>query len=195
MGYAVKEIVYTLQGEGGQTGRAAVFCRFSGCNLWSGFERDRAVGKGGCARWCDTNFVGTDGPNGGKFALPSALADKIESQWLGGAEQRLVVCTGGEPLLQLDEALIDELHRRHFTVAVETNGTQDPPKGLDWDLREPEGADRTEVEVRHRAQDGSTPRTNSSPSSLSRSTSSTSSCNRRTTGTRKPISRRSWITA
>jgi 7-carboxy-7-deazaguanine synthase (Cx14CxxC type) len=128
--YAVKEMFYTLQGEGAQAGRAAVFCRFAGCNLWSGREQDRA---GAVCNFCDTEFVGTDGQNGGKFATAEALADAIASFWpKGQAGTPYVVCTGGEPLLQLDEAAIEALHARGFEVAVETNGTQPAPAGLDW---------------------------------------------------------------
>jgi len=130
MNYAVKEVYYTLQGEGGQSGRAAVFCRFAGCNLWSGREADRA---GAVCNFCDTDFVGTDGPGGGKFDTPVALAEHIAHHWPAGLPGRpLVVCTGGEPLLQLDEPLIDALHALGFEVAVETNGTQPAPAGLDW---------------------------------------------------------------
>ncbi len=130
MTYAVKEVYYTLQGEGGQSGRAAVFCRFAGCNLWSGREADRASAV--CS-FCDTDFVGTDGPAGGKFDTPDALAAHIARQWPQGLPGRpLVVCTGGEPLLQLDEPLVDALHAQGFEVAVETNGTQPAPAGLDW---------------------------------------------------------------
>jgi 7-carboxy-7-deazaguanine synthase (Cx14CxxC type) len=130
MSYAVKEVYYTLQGEGGQSGRAAVFCRFAGCNLWSGREADRA---GAVCNFCDTDFVGTDGPGGGRFDTPAALAEHIARQWPAGlAGSPLVVCTGGEPLLQLDEPLIDALHAQGFEVAVETNGTQPAPAGLDW---------------------------------------------------------------
>ncbi|WP_028999211.1 7-carboxy-7-deazaguanine synthase [Azohydromonas australica] len=128
MAYAVKEIFYTLQGEGAQAGRAAVFCRFAGCNLWSGREADRAQAV---CRFCDTDFVGTDGPGGGKFADAAALADAVAAQWPGGGKP-LVVCTGGEPLLQLDAPLIEALHARGFQIAVETNGTQPAPAGLDW---------------------------------------------------------------
>nr|WP_282598223.1 7-carboxy-7-deazaguanine synthase [Chromobacterium violaceum] len=127
--YTVKEIFYTLQGEGRQAGRAAVFCRFAGCNLWSGREEDRA--KAVC-QFCDTDFVGT-GPDGGKFDSARALAERIASEWpddAGGV--RYVVCTGGEPLLQLDAELIDALHAEGFEVAVETNGTVAAPPGLDW---------------------------------------------------------------
>lgn len=129
--YAVKEIYYTLQGEGAQAGRAAVFLRFAGCNLWSGREQDRA--KAICS-FCDTDFVGTDGPGGGKFATADALASSVAARWPADDRrgQRLVVCTGGEPLLQLDTALIEALHAGGFEVAVETNGTQAAPTGLDW---------------------------------------------------------------
>src|SRR5262245_16607874 len=126
--YAIKEIYYTLQGEGMQTGRAAVFCRFAGCNLWSGREADRATA---ICQFCDTDFVGTDGPGGGKFDSAEALADAVAAQWPGGG-QPLVVCTGGEPLLQLDEAVVLALHARGFAIAIETNGTQLPPPGIDW---------------------------------------------------------------
>jgi 7-carboxy-7-deazaguanine synthase (Cx14CxxC type) len=130
MTYSVKEIYYTLQGEGGQAGRAAVFCRFAGCNLWTGREEDRA--KAVC-QFCDTDFVGTDGPGGGKFATPEELATAVASHWPAAAGGKpLVVCTGGEPLLQLDEPAISALHARGFEVAVETNGTQPAPAGLDW---------------------------------------------------------------
>lgn len=130
MTYSVKEIFYTLQGEGAQAGRPAVFCRFAGCNLWSGLERDRA--DAACT-FCDTDFIGTDGVGGGKFATAPALAAAIASQWpAGSGGAPYVVCTGGEPLLQLDAALIDALHAREFAVAVETNGTQAAPLGLDW---------------------------------------------------------------
>ncbi|CAM4006446.1 7-carboxy-7-deazaguanine synthase [Roseateles saccharophilus] len=128
MTYSVKELFYTLQGEGAQAGRAAVFCRFAGCNLWTGREQDRATAV---CNFCDTDFVGTDGEGGGKFATAQALADTIAKAWPGGGKP-YVVCTGGEPLLQLDEPLIDALHAHGFEVAVETNGTQPAPKGLDW---------------------------------------------------------------
>jgi 7-carboxy-7-deazaguanine synthase (Cx14CxxC type) len=128
--YSVKEIFYTLQGEGAQAGRAAVFCRFAGCNLWTGREQDRAEAV---CRFCDTDFVGTDGTGGGKFATADALADAVAAQWPDAApDRRYVVCTGGEPLLQLDAPLVEALHARGFAVAVETNGTVDPPPGLDW---------------------------------------------------------------
>jgi 7-carboxy-7-deazaguanine synthase (Cx14CxxC type) len=127
--YTVKEIFYTLQGEGAHAGRPAVFCRFAGCNLWSGLERDRAAAV---CRFCDTDFVGT-GPDGGRFESADALAEAVAVRWPAGTDAgRFVVCTGGEPLLQLDEALIDALHERGFEVAIETNGTQPAPPGVDW---------------------------------------------------------------
>jgi 7-carboxy-7-deazaguanine synthase (Cx14CxxC type) len=132
MTYAVKEIFYTLQGEGAHSGRPAVFCRFAGCNLWSGLERDRAAAV---CRFCDTDFVGTDGPGGGKFAGAAALVDALDACWPAartGGVRPFVVCTGGEPLLQVDAALVAELHARGWEVAVETNGTCAPPPGLDW---------------------------------------------------------------
>jgi 7-carboxy-7-deazaguanine synthase len=136
MSYAVKEIFLTLQGEGGQAGRAAVFCRFAGCNLWSGREQDRA--EAACT-FCDTDFVGMDGPGGGRFAAADDLAAAVEAAWKGGREDRLVVCTGGEPLLQLDAALIEALHARGFAIALETNGTLPAPKGVDWICVSPKG--------------------------------------------------------
>lgn len=132
MSYSVKEIFYTLQGEGANAGRPAVFCRFAGCNLWSGREADR--GDAIC-RFCDTEFVGTDGPGGGRFASADDLARAVRSAWPGNASgyaRPLVVCTGGEPLLQLDEPAVAALHAEGFDVAVETNGTQMAPPGLDW---------------------------------------------------------------
>ncbi len=127
--YTVKEIFYTLQGEGLQAGRPAVFCRFSGCNLWTGREADRATAT---CTFCDTDFVGV-GPDGGKFATPEALAEAVASRWPTGAGGRpYVVCTGGEPLLQLDAPAVSALHARGFEVAVETNGTQPVPAGIDW---------------------------------------------------------------
>jgi len=130
MSYAVKELFLTLQGEGGQAGRPAVFCRFSGCNLWTGREQDRAAAV---CNFCDTDFVGMDGPGGGRFDTPLALAAAARALWKGPAgEPALVVCTGGEPLLQLDEALIAGFHAAGFEVAVETNGTLPAPPGLDW---------------------------------------------------------------
>jgi 7-carboxy-7-deazaguanine synthase len=133
--YAVKELFLTLQGEGGQAGRAAVFCRFAGCNLWSGREADRA---GAACDFCDTDFVGLDGPGGGRFATPEALAAAAAGLWRGQG-QRLVVCTGGEPLLQLDSALIAAFHAEGFEVAVETNGSLAAPGGLDWICVSPKG--------------------------------------------------------
>jgi 7-carboxy-7-deazaguanine synthase len=130
MSYAVHELFYTLQGEGANTGRPAVFCRFAGCNLWTGREEDRASA---ICRFCDTEFVGTSGPGGGRFASADRLADAVAAAWPGEQPgRRFVVCTGGEPLLQLDGALLDALHRRGFEVAVETNGTVPPPGGIDW---------------------------------------------------------------
>ena len=129
MSYAVKEIYVTLQGEGAQTGMRAVFCRFAGCNLWSGREADRAHAT---CRFCDTDFVGTDGPGGGRFANATTLADAIATAWGPDPDHRLVVMTGGEPLLQLDAPLIAALHARGFRIAVETNGTLPAPQGLDW---------------------------------------------------------------
>jgi len=129
VGYAVKEIFSTLQGEGAQAGRAAVFCRFAGCNLWSGREQDRSDAV---CRFCDTEFVGTDGPGGGRFADAGALAGAIAAAWAGDEVRRFVVFTGGEPLLQLDAAVIEAVHGRGFEIAVETNGTQPPPHGIDW---------------------------------------------------------------
>jgi 7-carboxy-7-deazaguanine synthase (Cx14CxxC type) len=127
--YTVKEIFYTLQGEGANAGRPAVFCRFSGCNLWTGREADRATAV---CNFCDTDFVGV-GPDGGKFATADALADAVEARWPpSDRTNRFVVCTGGEPLLQLDADAVDALHMRGFAIAVETNGTQEPPPGLDW---------------------------------------------------------------
>jgi 7-carboxy-7-deazaguanine synthase len=127
--YAVKEIFLTLQGEGAHAGRAAVFCRFSGCNLWSGREQDRATAT---CQFCDTDFVGTDGTLGGRYATADDLADTVASQWIGTSANRYVVLTGGEPLLQVDEAFIEALHARGFEIGIETNGTIEPPDGLDW---------------------------------------------------------------
>jgi len=128
MTYSVKEMFFTVQGEGGQAGRPAVFLRFAGCNLWSGREQDRA--KAVC-RFCDTDFVGTDGVGGGKFETPTALAEAVAGIWPGGGTP-LVVCTGGEPLLQLDPALIAALKSANFEIAIETNGTLAAPDGIDW---------------------------------------------------------------
>jgi len=132
MSYAVKEIFLTLQGEGYHTGRTAVFLRFAGCNLWSGRPYDRAKGPGGCARWCDTDFVGTDGQGGGRFPTADALADAVVACWNGREGAPFVVCTGGEPLLQFDLPLLNALHARGFFVALETNGTLPAPPGIDW---------------------------------------------------------------
>jgi 7-carboxy-7-deazaguanine synthase len=127
--YTVKEIFKTLQGEGAQAGRAAVFCRFAGCNLWSGREADRATAV---CQFCDTDFVGTDGPGGGRFDDAEALARTIENAWGGETRRRFVVFTGGEPLLQLDAALVAAVHALGFEIAVETNGTQEAAAGIDW---------------------------------------------------------------
>jgi 7-carboxy-7-deazaguanine synthase len=134
MTYAVKEIFYTLQGEGANVGRPAVFLRFSGCNLWSGLDRDREAGPGGCSRWCDTHFVGTDGSGGGKFRSAQELASTVVSHWPHSSKQGtpFVVCTGGEPLLQLDEALVSAFKVAGWSVAVETNGTLEPPSRDLW---------------------------------------------------------------
>lgn len=126
--YSVKEIFYTLQGEGARAGRAAVFCRFAGCNLWTGREEDRSAAV---CKFCDTQFVGTDGIGGGRFEDAQALAEAVKRAWRGGANP-YVVCTGGEPLLQVDEALVDALHRVGFEIAIETNGTKEAPAGIDW---------------------------------------------------------------
>lgn len=142
--YTVKEIFYTLQGEGANAGRPAVFCRFAGCNLWSGREADRATA---ICDFCDTDFVGV-GPDGGKFASAETLAEAVASRWpTPDPSRRFVVCTGGEPLLQLDVAAIDALHARGFAVAVETNGTQQPPPGLDWICVSPKA--RAPLVLRH----------------------------------------------
>ena len=135
--YTVKEIYYTLQGEGRHTGRPAVFLRFSGCNLWTGQEKDR--NKATC-QFCDTDFVGVDGPGGGKFRNPSLLSEAVEKTWTDSVEMdqnRYVVCTGGEPLLQLDSLAIEALHEKNFQVAVETNGTIRLPTGIDWSCVSP----------------------------------------------------------
>jgi 7-carboxy-7-deazaguanine synthase len=132
MAYSVKEIFYTLQGEGANTGRAAVFCRFAGCNLWSGHEKDR---PSAVCNFCDTDFIGTDGAGGGRFATAADLAEAVISKWpseLMVTPTPFVVCTGGEPLLQLDEELLEAFHRVGLEVAVETNGTRVPPAGIDW---------------------------------------------------------------
>lgn len=140
-GYAVKELYHTLQGEGARAGRAAVFLRFAGCNLWSGREADRAAAR---CTFCDTDFVGVNGPGGGRFADAAALADAVTRTWTeaaGAADGRYVVCTGGEPLLQLDAALIAALHAAGFEIAVETNGTIVAPAGIDWITVSPKTAD------------------------------------------------------
>ena len=144
MSYAVKEIFLTLQGEGAHAGRAAVFCRFAGCNLWSGREQDRAAAT---CRFCDTDFVGTDGTLGGRYTSAAELADIIAGQWSGSAAHRYVVLTGGEPLLQVDKALIAALHARNFEIGVETNGTITPPDGLDWICVSPKAG--AELLLRH----------------------------------------------
>jgi 7-carboxy-7-deazaguanine synthase (Cx14CxxC type) len=144
MTYAVKEIFLTLQGEGGQAGRPAVFCRFAGCNLWSGLERDRA--KAVCT-FCDTDFVGMDGEGGGRFADADALAEAVQAAWRGGPDNRLTVLTGGEPLLQVDDALVAALHARGFSIALETNGTLPAPAGVDWICVSPK-ADAPVVQTR-----------------------------------------------
>ncbi len=145
MSYQVKEIYYTLQGEGAHAGRAAVFLRFAGCNLWSGREEDRASAV---CTFCDTDFVGVDGPGGGRFATADALADAVAAQW-PGAEGRYVVATGGEPLLQLDAAAVTALKAHGFSVAVETNGTIAPPDGLDWVCVSPKAGAELVVRAGH----------------------------------------------
>lgn len=148
MTYAVKEIIYTLQGEGVNAGRPAVFLRFAGCNLWSGRNEDRLDGPGTCSQWCDTDFVGLDGPGGGRFETDIALAAAVRAAWTGEPQlRRLVVCTGGEPLLQLDEALVRALHDENFEVAVETNGTMLPPPGVDWVCVSPKAGARLVLRV------------------------------------------------
>lgn len=134
--YSVKEIFYTLQGEGAQAGRAAVFLRFAGCNLWTGLERDRTAAV---CRFCDTDFVGMDGEGGGRFDTADELADAVAAKWPGG-EGACVVCTGGEPTLQLDDALVEALHARGFEIAIETNGTAEVVGGVDWICASPKGA-------------------------------------------------------
>jgi 7-carboxy-7-deazaguanine synthase (Cx14CxxC type) len=128
MKYSIKELYYTIQGEGVHAGRAAIFCRFSGCNLWTGLEKDRH--KAIC-QFCDTDFHGTDGPGGGKYTAMT-LVEKCNDLWPAGQENKMIVCTGGEPLLQLDKALIDALHQAHWYIAIETNGTIEPPQNIDW---------------------------------------------------------------
>ncbi|MGP9812355.1 7-carboxy-7-deazaguanine synthase [Rhodopseudomonas sp. NSM] len=129
MSYAVKEIFLTLQGEGAHAGRASVFCRFAGCNLWTGREQDR---NDAVCQFCDTDFIGTDGTLGGRYTDADQLATTIAAQWAGDDQDRYVVITGGEPLLQLDLKLIDALHKQGFAIGVETNGTIEPPLGIDW---------------------------------------------------------------
>src|SRR3954452_12815872 len=142
--YAVKEIFLTLQGEGAHAGRASVFCRFAGCNLWSGREADRSAAT---CKFCDTDFVGTDGTLGGRYAAAPELAGTIAAQWTASTDNRYVVLTGGEPLLQVDTALVDALHARGFEIGVETNGTVAPPQGLDWICVSPKGG--SELVLRH----------------------------------------------
>jgi len=147
--YSVKEIFATLQGEGAQAGRAAVFCRFAGCNLWSGREEDRSSA---ICQFCDTDFVGTDGIGGGKFASPEELAQAIENAWIDTMRTRryrYVVMTGGEPLLQLDEPLIKALHAKQFEIAIETNGTITVPKGIDWICLSPKAGAELVVKQAH----------------------------------------------
>lgn len=139
MGYAVKEIFLTLQGEGAHAGRAAVFCRFAGCNLWNGREEDRATAV---CQFCDTDFVGTDGTLGARYASADELAGTIAAQWRGDDRNRYVVLTGGEPLLQVDAPLVAALHGRGFAIAVETNGTIEAPEGLDWICVSPKAGSR-----------------------------------------------------
>jgi 7-carboxy-7-deazaguanine synthase (Cx14CxxC type) len=147
MAYAVKEIFYTLQGEGAQTGRAAVFCRFAGCNLWTGRERDR---EDATCQFCDTDFVGTDGPGGGSFRSAESLAKVVAAAWPEDTPgRRFVVCTGGEPLLQLDTPLLEALHAKRFEVAVETNGTIVPPAGIDWLCVSPKAGAELAVRAGH----------------------------------------------
>lgn len=149
MSYAVKEIYYTLQGEGAQAGRAAVFLRFSGCNLWSGREEDRTSAT---CRFCDTDFTGVDGPGGGRFPTAEDLAAAVANAWGAPRPDRgrpLVVCTGGEPLLQLDPALVEALHREGFDVAVETNGTCEAPEGIDWITVSPKAGTRLRLTAGH----------------------------------------------
>ncbi|MFT4120229.1 7-carboxy-7-deazaguanine synthase [Bradyrhizobium sp.] len=136
MSYAVKEIFLTLQGEGAHAGRAAVFCRFAGCNLWSGREADRSAAT---CKFCDTDFVGTDGTLGGRYRTAADLAATVAAQWTAASDNRYVVLTGGEPLLQVDTDLVDALHANGFEIGVETNGTIEPPEGLDWICVSPKG--------------------------------------------------------
>lgn len=146
MSYAVKEIFLTLQGEGAHAGRASVFCRFAGCNLWSGREADRSEAT---CQFCDTDFIGTDGTLGGRYASAVELAGTIAAQWTGAGDNRYVVLTGGEPLLQVDDALVEALHARGFEIGVETNGTVAPPDGLDWICVSPKGGSELVVRQGH----------------------------------------------
>lgn len=144
--YAVREIFYTLQGEGANAGTAAVFCRFAGCNLWSGREADRA---GAVCQFCDTNFVGTDGEGGGSFECASQLVDAILSHWCGGDDYRFVVLTGGEPTLQVDDELVSALQRARFRIGIETNGTRPLPFGIDWICVSPKAGTELKVTSGH----------------------------------------------
>ena len=146
MPYSVKEIFYTLQGEGANAGRAAVFCRFAGCNLWTGREEDRHTAV---CNFCDTDFVGTDGEGGGRFATSGELGEMIERAWRGGLQHRFVVLTGGEPMLQLDPSLIDDLHLRGFRIALETNGTIPILPGIDWVCVSPKAGSDVVVRTGH----------------------------------------------
>jgi 7-carboxy-7-deazaguanine synthase (Cx14CxxC type) len=143
MPYAIKEIFLTLQGEGAHAGRAAVFCRFAGCNLWSGREQDRAAAQ---CQFCDTDFVGVDGTRGGRYRSADDVVDAVEAEWGRSTNHRFVVLTGGEPLLQVDGQLVEALHARGFLIAVETNGTIDPAAGLDWVCVSPKA--NTELRIR-----------------------------------------------
>ncbi len=150
MTYLVKSIFFTLQGEGYNTGTPAVFCRFAGCNLWTGHEKQRSTAT---CQFCDTDFVGTDGPGGGHFKTAAGLASAVESMWRPqSSAHRFVVCTGGEPLLQLDESLVEAFHARGFRIAIETNGTREPPANIDWICVSPKAGAATRPEERQRAQ-------------------------------------------
>src|SRR5436853_5559291 len=162
MRYSVKEIYYTLQGEGAHTGRAAVFCRFAGCNLWTGREEDRAAA---ICKFCDTDFVGIDGPGGARFVSAEALAKAVHATWAETQSTRVqpfVVCTGGEPLLQLDDELVKAFHDIGFEVSVETNGTRLPPEGIDWICVSPKAGAKLLLDYGHELklvfpQDGAEP--------------------------------------